>query len=127
MPKSKNHRTYPEAFALLIREAVSRRVEIPNLTAKAAEKLRGHIYGYFGALKVACDQKDCEPDVRELKNMSEKIKLTIEDTTLVALPRDEDPMAKQILQAIVKSSPAPAGPGISPSSDLVRIAKSSDD
>jgi len=130
MPKSKNHRTYPEAFGLLIKEAAIKRVEIACDTPKAAEKLRGYIYGYFGALKVATDEKDCDPDTRQLKHMSEKVKLTVEGSTLVAIPRDEDPMARQILDALNKAALAPSsttGAVTGPSADLVRIAKDSDD
>jgi hypothetical protein len=125
VPASKNYLTYPEAFHDLIRVAVTKPIKIPNANGPAANKLRGHIYGFIGALKKAAHEKDTPQEIRELYNMSTKVKLTVDgENFLIAFPRDQDPVAMAITQALREQSdiPLPATDAFKPSDDLTAFA-----
>lgn len=128
MPASKNPRVYPEPFADLVRVAATKPISIPTSGAKEASQLRGHLYGYFGALKAATHQKDCDPETRELHLMAEKVQIVLGDNnTVVARPRDMDPRAKLVTEALRAQTnlPLPASDALQPSADLAALATKS--
>jgi hypothetical protein len=125
MPKSKNYQSYPEAFRDLVRAAAIKPIRIPCDSVKAAEKLRGYVYGFFAALKVAAHDKDTPEEIRLLYNQSTKVKVTFEDSELVAMPRDMDPIALQIAAALREQSDVPLQSvgALQPSADLAAFAQ----
>lgn len=129
MPKSKNYLTYPEPFHDLIRQAVVREVRVPCDSANQARTLRGHLYGFFGALKKGVAEKDCPQDIRELYNMTTKVTLMCDEALLIALPRDQSAVAKLVGDALRNQPDAAptAGGAFQPSPELLEAAKKAEE
>lgn len=115
MPRSKNYLTYPDSFTDFIKLAVTKRVEVELNNAKEAKTLMGRMYGFFAALEAAAKARDTPEEIRELRRMSTKVKLRVSDSTLIAIPADEEPMAKLVAEAVRDQSQAG---DVQPQSDI---------
>lgn len=126
MARSKNYLTYPEPFHDFIRVAVAQEVRIPCETETEASKLRGTLYGFFGALEASSKKADTPEDIRDLRRMSTKIKLVVEGKELVGYPRDMDPQAMRIADALRRAAPGkpmPSTDAFRPSAELLDFAE----
>ena len=127
MPRSKNWKTYSEAFHEMLQVGVTRVLVIPCPSEKAAYSLRGSIYAFFGALQSALKDRTTEPEdrelVRTLRNMSTKVKLSIQDNQLIVTPADEAPKAKLLRNALGEQTGPATGAG--PSEGLLERLKGS--
>lgn len=103
MPRSKNWLVYPRVFHDFLHQAAQRRMSIDCGTAAEAHKLRGQIYGFFGALEREIKSPSGAEDARILRNLSTQIKLVIEGDQLVAYPADQSPAALLIAKALRSS------------------------
>lgn len=106
MSLSKNPAKYPEEFGQLLEAAIEGPISLPFATQKDAERFRGRMYGFLGALKKAVAEPDCPDNLRQLYQLSHKVQLSLApgSSTLVVRPLDLDPDA-QMLRHIL-SQPA---------------------
>ena len=123
MARSKDWETYPEVFHDLLREACTREIEVKQPSSADARKLMGRLYAFNGALKTAAGDKECDPIARELANICKKVRYRIEGTNLVAAPRDTDPVAPSILEALGQTTRPTTAEAMKPSSSLLDLLK----
>jgi hypothetical protein len=98
MARTKSIETYPPAFARVIEEAVLREIRLPMPTPKDAERLRGKLYAYFGAIHEAAKPIEALPEIKQLSHMARRVQLRIDGSVLIGRPQDQDPDAQLILQ-----------------------------
>jgi len=127
MARSKDWETYPEIFHDLLREACTREITVKQASSSEARKLMGRLYAFNGSLKAAAADKETPELARELATISKRVRYRIEGTDLVAAPRDTDPVAPSILEALGQTSTPLSATQISPSSLLAGLAKKGDE
>lgn len=127
MARSKDWETYPEVFHDLLREACTREITVKQPSSAEARKLMGRLYAFNGSLKAAAADREAPDLARELANISKRVRYRIEGTNLVAAPRDTDPVAPSILEAIGQASQPTLAAKMAPSALLAGLAKKGDE
>lgn len=122
MARSKDWETYPEVFHDLIREASTREIKIEQASSSEARKLMGRMYAFHGALKRAAEGKEADGLARELATICKRVRYRIEGESLIAAPRDTDPVNASILAAIASSGGSTqTSSGLAPSANLLGL------
>lgn len=123
MARSKNWMSYPESFIDLVNTACIQPIKITCEDAKAAQSLRGYIYGFFSALEKEVKKPNGDEAARELRAKSCKIKLELNNEVLTALPRDMDSVAQAVASAIKSQTTNPiSSDNLQPSAELAALA-----
>ncbi len=100
MPRSKNWKTYPDAYHELYAKAAVEVVRIPCESEKDAMSFRGQLYGFNAALEKEVQKKDGDETARKLRHISTKIQILIDGSALIIRPHDMDPRVQQVRRAL---------------------------